>query len=431
MGDERTTTLKSDMIVPEVFGDIVTAKFKGKLVIANFALTDTTLVGNPGDTVHFPKWNPIGDAEDLEEDVAMVPEVLTSSDADATVKEVGKAVVISDQALLSSIGDPLDEAGAQVGKVVARKIDADLVSEAVTNCPEGRVVDTNDEFYEKVADAKSLWGDEAEEIAVLLVHSKMYTALLKDANFISADKYPAGVLITGAIGTLYGVPVMITDRVPYATETGIATSIMLERNALGYITKRAPIVETGRDILKRNTIITTNVHYAVKLINTDGIAVIKHSLAGGGYTPGVDPVEVTRADGDVTQDAGKTGGTGLTYAFVAESKKLTINANNTELPYYEADGSTPPRGANWVGVAIPVPEGVNTENVTATINGVACTDLFFADGKYMEYIDVKDADLTGGAATYTWVIKWGAGYADETITINLKNVAGLEDDLGE
>jgi hypothetical protein len=205
---------------------------------------------------------------------------------------------------------------------------------------------------------------------------------------------------------------------------------MLERNALGYITKRAPIVETGRDILKRNTIITTNVHYAVKLINTDGIAVIEHSLAGGGYTP-VNPVKVTRADGDVTQDTGKTGGTELTYTFVAEGKKLTINANNTELPYYEADGSTPPRGANWVGVAIPVPAGVNTGEVTATINSVACTDLFFADGKYMEYIDVKDADLTGGAATYTWVIKWGAGYADETITINLKNVAGLEDDLGE
>jgi N4-gp56 family major capsid protein len=274
------TTVKSDMIVPEVFGDMVTAKFKGKLVIANFALTDTNLVGQPGDTIHFPKWNPIGNAEDLTEDVAMVPEKLTSGDSEATVKEVGKAVIISDQAILSGIGDPVGEATAQVGKVVARKIDADLVSEAVTNCPAGRKIlaTVTDEFYEKVADAKSLWGDEAEEIAVLLVHSKMYTALLKDANFISADKYPAGVLITGAIGTLYGVPVMITDRVPYDTDTGVATSIMLEKNALGYITKRAPIVETGRDILKRNTLITTNVHYAVKLINTDGIAVIEHDL---------------------------------------------------------------------------------------------------------------------------------------------------------
>jgi hypothetical protein len=137
-------------------------------------------------------------------------------------------------------------------------------------------------------------------------------------------------------------------------------------------------------------------------------------------------VEVTRADGDVTQDTGKTGGTELTYNFVADGKKLTIDANNTKLPYYEADGSTPPRTANWVGVAIPVPEGVNTEEVTATINGTECVDLFFADGKYMEYIDVKADDLTEGAATYEWVIKWGSGYADETITIELKNVAGLE-----
>lgn len=324
-GERTTTTLKSDLIVPEVFGDIVTAKFKGKLVIANFALTDTTLVGNPGDTVHFPKWNPIGDAEDLEEDVAMVPEVLTSSDADATVKEVGKAVVISDQALLSSIGDPLDEAGAQVGKVVARKIDADLISEAVTNCPAGRKILAADTqaFHLKVADAKGLWGDEAEEITVLLVHSKMYTALLKDPNFISADKYPAGVLITGAIGTLYGVPVMITDRVPYDKNTGVATSIMLERNALGYITKRAPIVETGRDILKRNTIITTNVHYAVKLINTDGIAVIEHSLAGGGPVFGVKKIEKSSAyvtaEATTVTTAGNTITIGGTIPYQTES----------------------------------------------------------------------------------------------------------------
>ncbi len=139
-----------------------------------------------------------------------------------------------------------------------------------------------------------------------------------------------------------------------------------------------------------------------------------------------EPVEVVRVDGDVTQDAGKTGGTELTYNFVADGKKLTIDANNTKLPYYEADGSTPPRTANWVGVAIPVPEGVNTGEVTATINGTECVDLFFADGKYMEYIDVKADDLTEGAATYEWVIKWGAGYADETITIELINVAGLE-----
>ena len=53
---------------------------------------------------------------------------------------------------------------------------------------------------------------------------------------------------------------------------------MLQRDALAYITKRAPLVETGRDILGRKTIITCNAHYAVKLVNKDGLAVIKHEL---------------------------------------------------------------------------------------------------------------------------------------------------------
>ncbi len=275
------TTTKANVIVPEVFGDIVTAKFKGKLVIGNFALTDTTLVGQPGETVHFPKWNAIGDAEDLTENVAMVPEQLTSADDTATIKEVGKAVEITDTAQLTGIGDPIGEAGAQVGKVVARKIDADLITEGVSNCLSARKIAASitDPFYEKVADAKSLWGDEAEDIAVLLVNSKMYTSLIKDANFISADKYPAGVLVTGAIGTIYGVPVMLTDRMPYATDTKVATSIMLQQNALAYVTKRAPIVETGRDILRRTNLVTTNVHYAAKLVDKNGIAVIEHSLA--------------------------------------------------------------------------------------------------------------------------------------------------------
>lgn len=283
------TTTSSSMIKPEVFSDMVQGKFKGKLVIANFAKTDTSLVGNPGEKVNFPKWGTLQDIEnDSTETTDLVPEAMSTDNVSATVKEVGKAVEITDRALLTGFGDPIGEAATQVGKVVARKIDADLVTEATTNCKASNIISNTDtsSFSDKVADAKSLWGDEAEEIAVLLVHSKMYTFLLKDSNFISQDKYPAGVLITGAIGTLFGVPVMITDRMPckdtldsgQVVTSRVATSLMLQRDALAYITKRAPLVETGRDILGRKTIITCNAHYAVKLVNKDGLAVIKHEL---------------------------------------------------------------------------------------------------------------------------------------------------------
>ncbi|HYE83865.1 MAG TPA: S-layer homology domain-containing protein, partial [Clostridia bacterium] len=61
-----------------------------------------------------------------------------------------------------------------------------------------------------------------------------------------------------------------------------------------------------------------------------------------------DPIVVTRADNEVTQDPGFTGGTALVYSFAGATKTLTIDANNTSLPYYLEAGSTPPTGANWV-----------------------------------------------------------------------------------
>ena|GEM_PF-4509021 len=89
-------------------------------------------------------------------------------------------------------------------------------------------------------------------------------------------------------------------------------------------------------------------------------------------------------------------------------------------------GTTPPSGANWVGIEISVPDGVETSAVTSTVNENATTNLQFNGTRHFEYISVEEDDLTDGDATYTWVIKWGSGYADETITINLTNVAGLE-----
>jgi hypothetical protein len=48
----------------------------------------------------------------------------------------------------------------------------------------------------------------------------------------------------------------------------------------------------------------------------------------------------------------------------SSSKTLTIDAKGATLPYYVQAGTTPPRGANWVGVAIVVPEDVDTSKVT-------------------------------------------------------------------
>lgn len=265
-------TKKANMIVPEVFGDMVQAEFKGKLVIGDFAITDNTLEGQAGDTIHFPKYKALGDATDLVEGVGMDTEILSTEDSTAVVKEAGKAVEISDSAQISALGNPIQEATRQLGIIIARKVDADLVSEAITSCPEGRKVKEGASFGVKVAKAKALWGDAPEEISALLVNSEKYTELLTDPMFTDNTKYNADVMIKGEVGRILGVPVVLTDRIPSKK------SLMLEKGALAYLTKRQPLTETDRDILARTTVVATNVHYAVKLVKEDGIAVIDETV---------------------------------------------------------------------------------------------------------------------------------------------------------
>lgn len=262
-------TKKTNMIVPEVFADMVQAEFKGKLTIGDYAITDSTLEGQAGDTIHFPKFKCLSEASDLVEGQAMDTEVLSTEDSTAEIKEAGKAVEISDNAQISALGNPIAEATRQLGIIVARKIDADLVKEAVDNCPEGRKIKEGANFGAKVAAAKALWGDMPENISAMLINSKKYTELLTDNLFIDNTKYNADVMLKGEVGRILGVPVVLTDRVP------ADKAIMIEKGALAYLTKRQPITETDRDILARTTVVATNVHYAVKLIKEDGIAVIE------------------------------------------------------------------------------------------------------------------------------------------------------------
>ena len=67
------------------------------------------------------------------------------------------------------------------------------------------------------------------------------------------------------IGTLGGIPVQISDRIT------AKTVLAIKERSLGALYKRRPLVESDRDILARQDVYATNVHYAVKAINPLGI----------------------------------------------------------------------------------------------------------------------------------------------------------------
>jgi N4-gp56 family major capsid protein len=96
-----TQTKLADLINPQVMADMISAELPKKIKYAAIAQIDTTLTGQPGNTITLPKYAYIGDAEDVAEGVAMGTTKLTASSTPATVKKAGKAVEITDESVLS------------------------------------------------------------------------------------------------------------------------------------------------------------------------------------------------------------------------------------------------------------------------------------------------------------------------------------------
>ncbi len=272
------TTLASDLIVPEVWGDAVMESILGKAVLVPLADADDELVGQPGDTIHFPKFDYIGDAVDLTEGVAMDTTKLTMSDATATIKEAGKAIELSDTAVVTAIGRPNDQARTQLALAISRKLDADIRTAAestVGSSPLSFDGTAGVLSWNTLTNGFAQFGDEYDpaELAGIVVHSKQHIDLMKDSNFVSADKFGANAtILRGQVGAVGGVPVFVSDRATVAA--GEYNALIIRRGALAVKYKRRPIVEADRDILKRTNIITTNVHYAVKRIDDRGVVVL-------------------------------------------------------------------------------------------------------------------------------------------------------------
>lgn len=291
-----TQTLSTDLYRPEVWADVAQAEFTNKAVVATSpaVVDDDSLEGVPGDTVEFPRWMTLSDLADLAEGTPMTPEALKQSSSKATIKEAGKAVEITDKAKLTGKGNAQDEAIRQFGLLAARKVDADLITAAVTSVTGGhRYADgstatdskplehtitgsaTLTLSWDALVDAIGLAADDFEpsEWAGLYIRSEQRSQVWKDDDFIRASELSAGgagtVVRRGFIGEIAGLPVYVTNRLAQNTAT------ILKRNSLGLLYKRRPLVEQDRDILARSTIVTTNVHYATKRLNDKGVIVVK------------------------------------------------------------------------------------------------------------------------------------------------------------
>lgn len=275
------TTKVSDLINPQVMSDMISAKVEKKMVVTPFAKVDTTLQGVPGNTITVPKYGYIGDAEDIAEGVACGTVKLSTDTTTATVKKAMKAVELTDEAVLSGYGNPIGETNNQLAKAIASKVDNDAMEalKGATLVYDGSAKAIS---YEGIVDGIDLFDEEVNSEKVIFVHPKQVTQLRKDADFISADKYPGNVVMSGEIGMIANCRVVPSKKVS-EVEVGDTTKVKCyacpivklnndaeseeDAPAITVYLKRDTSVETERDTLARKTDISVDKHYTVALTN--------------------------------------------------------------------------------------------------------------------------------------------------------------------
>lgn len=269
------TTMIADLINPQVMADMISAKVPNKLVVAPFAKVDATLAGIPGNTITVPQYAYIGDAEDIAEGIAAETVKLATTSTEVTVKKAMKAVELTDEAVLSGYGNPVGETNNQLAKAIASKVDNDamVALQGAQLTYDGSSAKIS---YSAIVDAIDVFDEEVNTEKVIFVHPKQVTVLRKDADFISADKYPGHTMVTGEIGKIANCRVVASRKVVDDGANYKCPIVKLNNDAeteedtaaLTIYLKRDTNVETDRVSLARKTDISVDKHYAVALTNT-------------------------------------------------------------------------------------------------------------------------------------------------------------------
>ena len=274
-------TKLENLIDPEVMAPMISAKLTKAIKVTPFAKIDTTLQGRAGDTITVPKFQYIGDAEDLAEGVKAGTVQLTTTTAEYKVKKAVKQVQLTDEAVLSGYGNPVGETNNQLGLAIASKIDQDamdaLQSATVAYTGTGKI------SYNGIVDAIDLFQEEDNVEKVMFVHPSQVSELRKDENFISREKYGNQVMINGEIGMVANARIVPSKRVPL--NEGVYSCPIVElrpeeqtgddTTAITIYMKRGVNIETERHLDDYTTLIGADEHYVAALTDESKVVLAK------------------------------------------------------------------------------------------------------------------------------------------------------------
>ena len=278
-------TINTNVIVPDVYAQLVRDKIAGKVKVAQFLVNLGDLHGKVGETLTMPKWSYIGDAKDWNINTPMDTTQMKQTSTKATIKAIqAPAVKVADYDDEVELGNAIVEASNQQAIGVARKYDTDAIACALTSPLKYQLATKNTVTQDEMIAILGLYGDDRDSVDfdAIVIHSSFAPSFYKMDMFTSRNLTMTedgnGIAVNGEIGEFLGIPVVLSDRLYDATnQEGFI--LVMKKNAISIIPKENPFAEASRDASLRQTTIYLSQFYAMSLTDDTAIVFAKTVLS--------------------------------------------------------------------------------------------------------------------------------------------------------
>ena len=277
-------TINKNVIVPEVYSQLVRDKIKGKCKVAQFLVNLGDLHGKVGEVINFDKWGYIGDAKDWNINTPMDVTQMKQTSTQATIKAIqAPAVKVADYDDEVALGNAIEEASEQQAIAVGRKYDTDAIACALTSPLKYKLGAKNTVTQDEMIAILGLYGDDRDsaDFDAIVISSLFAPSFYKMDMFTSRERTMttdgSGIAVNGVIGEFLGIPVVLSDRLYDNTNTE-GFILVMKKNAISIIPKENPFAEISRDASLRQSIIYLSQFYAMALTDDTAIVVAKTVL---------------------------------------------------------------------------------------------------------------------------------------------------------
>ena len=279
-----TTAINKNLILPDVYAQLVREKIAGKCKVAQFLVHLGDLHGKVGETLTMPKWSFIGDSKDWDISKPMDVTQMKQTSTTATIKAIqAPAVKVADYDDETELGNALDEAASQQAVSVARKYDTDAITCALESPLKYKLATKNTVTQTELISILGLYGDDRDsaDFDAIVVHSSFAPSFYTMDMFVKRDltmtKDGNGITVNGCIGYFLNIPVILSDRL-YDSTNQEGFILVMKKNAISIIPKENPFAEASRDASLRQTTIYLSQFYAMALTDDEAIVYAKTVL---------------------------------------------------------------------------------------------------------------------------------------------------------